>query len=401
MIKSSKVSVKFTNKGKLETYHAFLDEYKRVVLVYIDLLWDLPKVPKFVGKEFSVDTWLSARAVQAASKQASGIVRGTRKKQEKRLYVINKLLSENQIKNARKLQAIYDKTKVSKPQPADIQAELDSRFIKIDSDNKTSFDGWVTISSLGNKIKLLIPFKRTSHFNKLLSKGKITLGARLSKKQISFTFNIPDVPIKEQGETLGIDVGIVTTLSCSNGITSQKNSHGYDLNTITDILIRRKPNSKGYRRAQHHRTNYINWSINQLNLTDYKQVNIENIQHLRKGRKASKKLSHWVYADIFTKLEAYCSEQGVLVRKVSPTYTSKRCSCCGWTCNSNRKGKQFKCVKCGYLADADLNAASNIAMNLTPIYYGSKKQQQLNSRTGFYWLVVGEESSVPHVLKTN
>lgn len=401
MIKSTKVSTKFANTGKLETYHQFLDEYKRVVLAYVDLLWGLPKVPKFIGKEFVVESWLSARAKQAASKQASGIVRGTIRKQEKRLFIINKLLSENQIKKAKRLQAVYDKSHSGKPVIQDIQAELDSRFISVELGSSNSFDGWITISSLGNKIKLFIPFKKTKHFNKLLSKGLITSGARLSKKQITFMFEMPEVPKKEEGSVLGVDIGMLTTISCSNGHVSKANSHGYDLSSITEVLINRKPGSKGYKRAQQHRTNYINWSINQLNLSSFKQVNLENIKSLRKGRRSSKKLNHWVYTNIFSKIESYCSEQGVLVKKVSPSYTSKRCSNCGWTCNSNRKGKQLKCGKCGFAADADLNAATNIAMDLTPIYYGSKKQQQLNSRAGFYWPVVGEEPIVPHVLKTN
>jgi IS605 OrfB family transposase len=401
MIRSTKVSVKFTNVGKLETYYEFLSEYKRVVLAYIDLLWYLEKVPKFIGNDYQVDTWLSARAKQAAGKQASGIVRGTRRKQEKRMFVIHQLLNQNQVKKAKKLQAIYDKNNCSKPAPADIQAELDSRFVKVDLDNTTTFDGWLTLSSLGHKIKLHLPFKKTKHFNKLASKGIITSGARLSKKQITFMFDVPEPPKKDVGEVLGIDVGMVTTFSCSDGFVSKKNMDGYDLSSITDVLIRRKPGSNGYKQAQQHRTNYINWSVNQLNLDAYKQVNIEDIKHLRKNKRSSKKLNHWVYTDIFSKVESYCLERGVLVKKVSPTYTSKRCHKCGWTCNNNRKGKQLKCVKCGYVADADLNAASNIAMSLTPIYYGSKKQQRLNSKTGFYWLVEGEESIVPHVLRTD
>jgi predicted RNA-binding Zn-ribbon protein involved in translation (DUF1610 family) len=102
--------------------------------------------------------------------------------------------------------------------------------------------------------------------------------------------------------------------------------------------------------------------------------------------------------DIFSKLEQKCSEQGVLVTKVSPTYTSKRCSNCGWTRRGSRKGKEFKCSQCGFTLDADLNASLNIAADLKPIGY--KKRHQYDSRTGFYWNMVGEEPVVPLVTKT-
>ncbi len=42
--------------------------------------------------------------------------------------------------------------------------------------------------------------------------------------------------------------------------------------------------------------------------------------------------------------------------------TSQTCSKCGHVSRSNRKGKQFKCVHCGFSLDADLNASRNIAI---------------------------------------
>lgn len=114
--------------------------------------------------------------------------------------------------------------------------------------------------------------------------------------------------------------------------------------------------------------------------------------------RGARRLSYWTYTDIFSKLESKCLEQGVLVTKISPTYTSKRCSNCGWTRSSNRKGKEFKCKQCGFILDADLNASRNIASNLKPIGY--KKRHLYNIKTGFWWNEDGEESVVPLVKKT-
>jgi transposase len=50
------------------------------------------------------------------------------------------------------------------------------------------------------------------------------------------------------------------------------------------------------------------------------------------------------------------------VEKVSPAYTSQTCSVCGHCAPGNRESQaEFRCVACGYGANADVNAARNIA----------------------------------------
>ena len=50
------------------------------------------------------------------------------------------------------------------------------------------------------------------------------------------------------------------------------------------------------------------------------------------------------------------------VQKINPAYTSQRCSVCGHRAGENRKSQAvFACAACGYTANADGNAASNIA----------------------------------------
>lgn len=153
-------------------------------------------------------------------------------------------------------------------------------------------------------------------------------------------------------------------------------------------MSRKKRGSKNFNAVCKHRTNYINWSINQLNFSSVKQVNLENIKNLRRGQRCSRKLSHWNYHEIKSKLESKCEELGVQVNYVSPTYTSQRCSCCGWVRKGNRKRKQFKCDKCSYEQDADLNASRNLSFNLRPI--GRKERLLHKNKTGFYWNVIDE-----------
>lgn len=400
MFKSTKTSLKFSNREKHEQIKTFIAEYRRVTELFIDVLWELETIPKFITKELSegIDTWLSARTIQCIGKQASGIVRGTRKKQEKRIFIYNKLIKNDELKKARRLKMIIDKVKITKPEINSLEPELDSRFIKIDLDNNTSFDGWLTISSIGNKQKIVIPFKKTKHFNRISHNSIMTSGVRLSNKNITFMFESNTPTKKETGITIGLDIGQTTILSCSNGVQVEVDAHGHSYKSICDTLSRKKKGSKGFLKAQNHRTNFIGWSINQLDLQDIKQVNRENIKYMRYGKRSSKSLTHWNYKELLDKLDSKLVDSGVQINKIDPTYTSQRCSKCGWVRKGNRKGKAFKCDRCGFAADADLNASLNLSFELVPI--GKQQRLKKSNIQGFYWLSEEQAPIVPVALKT-
>lgn len=355
MIRSTKVSINSARVKKRCNVNIFLEEYRRVIAQFVDLLWEEKDVPSLLPKKFTtqVQTWLTARMIQCCGKQASGIVRGTRKKYEQRNWRLAKLKQEG--KDTKILEKAI--TPISKPDLTSVSAELDERFIKVDLDNQTSFDGWITIGCIGRKMKLVLPFKRHKHFNELDESGEMTKGARIGRKNVTFIFNLPDVPKKRNGEILGIDIGVTNCIATSQDNLSKKDVHGHTLTSIMKKLSLRKKGSNGFRQAQNHRKNYINWAVNQLDLTGVKEIRRENIKNLRKGKKSSRFLAHWTYTDIFDKLDRLCEKQGVLVTKVNPAYTSQICAKCGT--KGKRRGKHFSC-SCRITTDSDLNAALNI-----------------------------------------
>ena len=397
MIKSSKLSIHFANTGKQSDISGFIDDYHHLMNQFVDMLWNMDSIPVLLPKELTdqVNTPLSARAIQCACKQASGIIRGTKRKQEKRMWMANKLHEEGKHKQARKLEAIINKKACSKPILDNVNPELDSRFIKMDFDNSTSFDGIITLSSLYKNTKISIPVKKTRHLNRLLLMGSLRPGIRLNKKYLTLMIEIPDVKKRVAGEVLGIDIGQSSVISCSNGFQFTTDPHGHSLKSICDRLARKQKGSRGFNRTQTHRTNFVNHSINQLDLTGIKEVRIENIKHMRKGRTSSRSLSHWTYTEIVDKIEAKCIDSGVQVKPVAPTYTSQRCSVCGWTRKTNRRQKQFRCGSCGHTMDSDLNASINISLDLKPL--GKRERLERINKTGFYWLARGQEPIVPDV----
>lgn len=402
MIRSSKVSLKFANKNKRQKINDFIEEYSSVMRQVIDLFWNKEKLPVFLYKKdfASINTWLSARAIQCAAKQAFAIIKGTKIKQKRRLFVIDELKKKNKLDQAQKLQKIYDSTTYSKPLLTNVCCQLDSRFIDIYLDGRGGFDGWLTLKSFGKKLKINIPFKKHKHFNKLFEKGALKLGIRLSKTDITFAFELKKPSLTANAnKVLGIDIGLKTTLSCSDGQNINSCPHGHTYDSICTKLSKKKKGSKNFKKAVAHRSNYLRYIVNTLDLNGVCVVNREKIKNLRKFTNVSRHMKHWNYAELFDVLDKKLETQGVLVNEINPAFTSQRCSRCGWTCELNRKKKVFKCVKCGFLRDADENASLNLSFILSPL--GNGKQLFRDSKNGFYWTEVSKEPIVPNVQKTD
>jgi len=399
IIRSSQCSLKFSNSGKIRKIGEFIAEYRKIVQFFIDILWNSEKVPVLFSKDMTdkAETWLSARAVQAAAKQASGIVRGTKSKHQRRIYMVKKLNKEGKFKQARKLARIAEKAVMSKPNASSIQPELDARFARLEQKNSGTFDMWLTLTSLGGKMKVVAPLKSNIHFNEMKAAGTIKKGVRLGANKATFIFDLPKPPEKIEGKRLGIDIGMKKVFYASDGSFSTPDRHGWTLEKIQKRLCRRKKGGKGFERTVRHRANHIHWALNSLNLGGVKEIVLENIKHLRRGKRTSRKMSHWTYPAIRRKLESLAEESGVRISFVQPGYTSRRCSQCGWTCKANRQGEKFRCGKCGLSSDADLNASLNIALKLPPVARSKGSRPHPDK---FYWPEAGQEPIVPAVLES-
>ena len=74
-------------------------------------------------------------------------------------------------------------------------------------------------------------------------------------------------------------------------------------------------------------------------------------------------LRQWSYYELQQFIEYKAKEKGITVKYIDPKYTSQRCSNCGYIAEGNRqKQAEFSCVVCEYKANADFNAARNIAL---------------------------------------
>jgi len=333
MIRKSTINLKFANKGKLAKIKEVAEEYVRAVNVFIDNLWKQKQFSGNFVKDTSVDSWLSARLKQAASKQALSIVKSQRKKKKKHKPTLNRLAME-----------------------------LDSRFVDIKQDIN-SFDIWIRLSSIGNKIRLNLPSQKHMHFNKFLEDGwtiKKSIRVRIDENGYfaDIFFEKAKPTLKTKGEQKAVDIGYKKLIVSSDG-----EFIGNSL--IYEKIARKKQGSKAFKRVLIERNELVNTSCKALELDNVKELfaeDLKNVKHKSRGKirkKFTNKLQRWTYPKVLEKLTMLCEEAGVVFRKVPPQYTSQRCSVCGVICKSNRKGETYKCA-CGNVMDADYNAARNI-----------------------------------------
>ena len=100
----------------------------------------------------------------------------------------------------------------------------------------------------------------------------------------------------------------------------------------------------------------------------------------RKGRAQKRSLNHRILEQGWAELAAFirykARKLGIRVVEVNAGGTSQTCSLCGLRDKNsrkrNRKDRQFQCVSCDYLADADVNAAINIGDRGTYIFMQRK-----------------------------
>lgn len=334
MIRKSTLCLDNVNSNKLDTLQLIMEECVRVMNLFISELWKMDVQPKkFVS--FKVDTWLSARMQQNLGKQALESVKSQRKRKKKTMPV-RKSLSVN----------------------------FDSRFVDFRFD-ENSFDFWMRLSSIGNKIQLKLPARKHRHFNKFKDwkmRQSATIRQVNGKWLVDIFFESSKETTKTGSKVLGFDCGYKKLLIDSEGKT-------YDeLGEIYEKISRKEQGSKAFKRSLIERDSLINQTINKIDLSQISEVVVEDLKSVKTGMKTKKKFSksfrnklqRWTYPKVLDKLSRVCEERGITFTKVDPTYTSQTCSKCGRIEKSNRSGEKYQC-ECGLKMDADHNAAINIS----------------------------------------
>jgi len=404
LIKRSQVSLNEATNFKTEKLKSFFEEYQRVINAFIDLYWLNEKLPSKINSEMykQIDSWLLGKAMKCAGNQAMKILKSAHTNNKKRIYSrYKKIYAKAKSKNknwqlVNQTWSVWSKgrtfrPRINKPVFDGSTIELNSDLCHIqDSKESNKFDLWIRLGSIfGNRYSLILPSHKHRQYNKLYNKG-YTLSKSLTlyfnKDQNRYYANLffqkeVDETYKEKTTSLGIDLGRNKLFSCSDG-----RFIGTDITNKIQNLLRKRKHSKNYNQALKGLKDYIDCEIKKLNLPDYDVVVMEDLinmnQKTRQERRMNKfqraEQAHWNLRQVYNRIKDICEENRVHMIKVSPAYTSQRCSSCGAIHKESRQGEVYKCISCGYTSDADYNASLNI-LHLGLIEESTVPQEQKHS----------------------
>ena len=203
----------------------------------------------------------------------------------------------------------------------------------------------------------------------------------------------PEISIPDIDTAVGIDMGVkrFLTLSDGNFINNLEEKLKPLENKIALLQKRIKHKVKGsnnikkaylklallHKRKADIRNDFLH-QVSTLLVKNHDVIVIEDlkVRNMSKSAKGSianpgtkvkaksglnRSILNEAWHKFFTYLEYKLKLKGGILIKVNPKHTSQTCIKCGHISKDNRKEQAlFKCVKCGYEANADYNAAQNI-----------------------------------------
>ena len=198
----------------------------------------------------------------------------------------------------------------------------------------------------------------------------------------TLTFEYEPTPLPATDLAVGVDVGVTTFATFSDG-TEIQNPRFYEcgqreLRVAQRRVARRKKGSHRRRKAvvllQKVHQQIVNRRADFLHkhstavIKKYGTIVVEalNVSGMSKGTLA-KQILDCSWSEWFRQLSYKAEWAGRNFIAVDPKYTSQTCPSCEHISPENRKTQsQFLCVKCGYSDNADHNAAVNILARMEP-----------------------------------
>jgi IS605 OrfB family transposase len=184
--------------------------------------------------------------------------------------------------------------------------------------------------------------------------------------------------IEAEGGTLGVDLGIVNLATDSEGerftgqrihlVRSRYHLRRQRLQRVGTRNAKRQLRQMRGREARFQRdTNHcISKILVRKAAVSRKAIALEDLSGIRERVTVRREHRYERHSWAFFQLRQYIAYKaawaGVPIHLVDPRDTSRMCSACGHCEKANRKSQaEFLCQRCGFGANADYNAARNIA----------------------------------------
>jgi putative transposase len=206
--------------------------------------------------------------------------------------------------------------------------------------------------------------------------------------------SVPEVPTPDTAKTaIGVDLGIKKLASVSTGELIANPQYGKKSQRRRQLLARRASRKKkgsarrrkAYsalalleQRVERQRTDYHWKAAHRLTRSAdciiFEDLNIKGMmarckpkidqetgKYLHNGQAAKRGLNRAIadaaWGELKQKVKAVAAKSGGMVHEINPKHTSQECSFCGYVSPTNRNKEKFFCESCGWIADADVDAA--------------------------------------------
>ena len=215
-------------------------------------------------------------------------------------------------------------------------------------------------------------------YHRPLPDGKIktlTIQRKASGWYANITVEVPDVPKVKIQSTVGIDVGLESFLTTSNGDKINNPRHlrlaEKQLKKKQRHLSRRKKGSRRRRKqvdilAKHHehianQRRDFHYKTAHALFYQFDAVVVENLQirNMLKNHRLAKSIADASWGNFVKTLESKAENAGTHLLKVPPHNTSQECSGCGSVVKKSLAVRIHEC-NCGLTIDRDHNASINI-----------------------------------------
>ena len=211
-------------------------------------------------------------------------------------------------------------------------------------------------------------------------KGQADLVLREGVFYLFCTIDLPPPPPADiSNGVLGVDLGIVEIASDSEGnqysgeqvnaVRKRVGEHRRNLQKANTNSAKKRLRRIARRQSRFVKdTNHcISKKIVATALSSKKAISLEDLTGIRErasvlGKRMRWLLGSWSFFQLAQYITYKAESVGIPVVKIDPRHTSRTCCVCGHCAKSNRKSQaKFVCQECGHSANADLNAAINIA----------------------------------------
>ena len=264
-----------------------------------------------------------------------------------------------------------------------------------DSIRLVQFDKYCRVE--GNRVKLpngvgFVKFRKSQDIIGTIK--NITISKKSGHWYVSFGTEreLAQNPIHPSTSALGIDLGITKLLTTSDGQTIKpKNSFKINQEKLAKLqrqLSKKvkfsenwKKQNRKIQKLHHHIANIrhdylhkvttsISKSHAMIACEDLKVANMSKSasgtmenkgRHVKAKSGLNKSILDQGFSMMVDMIEYKQQWRGGLLIKINPRYTSQTCFECKHIAKESRQTQsKFECVKCGYIANADVNAARNI-----------------------------------------